>query len=274
MYDTQLQKRGSWSIKEKGQYVLAFAVVASMLLVAGFPVFVIFFFGIFAYFLLRMFSSGSRSETREIFEFYLAANEILREDDRRWYGFEIHEAIARGESIVRSMPASPPLVSFTLGALFHKLEDHASAVRYLAAVLDEDAPKESAIVYPSRELREYVRMLRRIERSPAEAPLTSAAVRALERARRNRGKKLLAESRELAGNPPIEARPVAEIEAAPPGEMHRTTAEMIADETAAPPRRTSVAAADPKTNGSSSERPDRKTISEVLHDIYEDGNIQ
>jgi len=67
-------------MKDRGQYLLAFGVVASMLLVAGFPLFVIFFFGIFAYFLLRMFASGSRSETREIFEFYLTANEMLRDD--------------------------------------------------------------------------------------------------------------------------------------------------------------------------------------------------
>jgi hypothetical protein len=37
--------------------------------------------------------------------------------------------------------------------------------------------------------------LRKIEREPAEAPQTSAAIRALERARRNRGKALLENSR-------------------------------------------------------------------------------
>jgi hypothetical protein len=44
-------------------------------------------------------------------------------------------------------------------------------------------------------LKNYVRVLRKIEREPAEAPQTSAAVRALERARRNRGKAILEESR-------------------------------------------------------------------------------
>src|SRR5215203_7025978 len=108
--DNQLQKRPTSSLKEKGQYILAFGVVGSMLLAANFPIFVIFFFGIFAYFLLRMFSSGSRSDTREIFEFYLTANEMLRDDERRWYGFEINETIRRGEEIVQRMAGAPPLV--------------------------------------------------------------------------------------------------------------------------------------------------------------------
>src|SRR5205814_9201898 len=67
---------------------LAFVVVAAMLVVANFPVYVVFFFGIFAYFLWKIFSTSSRSETREIFEFYLSANEILREDERRWFGLD------------------------------------------------------------------------------------------------------------------------------------------------------------------------------------------
>ncbi|NEL61299.1 hypothetical protein G3V73_23870, partial [Escherichia coli] len=50
-------------------------------------------------------------------------------------------------------------------------------------------------VYPSPDLRNYVKILRKIEREPAEAPQTSAAIRALERARRNRGKSFLETSR-------------------------------------------------------------------------------
>ena len=85
MSENKIQKKGPNSVKEKGQYILAFGVVASMLLVTGFPVFVIFFFGIFAYFLFKMFASGSRNETRDIFEFYLSANEMLRDDGRNWF---------------------------------------------------------------------------------------------------------------------------------------------------------------------------------------------
>lgn len=195
MNETSLQKKLPSSIKEKGQYALALVVIASMLVVTNIPVFVIFFFGIFAYFVIRMFSTGPRNETREIFEFYLSANEILRDDDRRWYGFEIQETINRGEEIVHRMSAAPPLVRFTLGALYNKFGDHKAAVAHLAPVVGNAGADELAFVYPSPELRNYVKILRKIEREPGDAPLTSAAVRALERARKVRGKSLLEASR-------------------------------------------------------------------------------
>ncbi len=166
-----------------------------MLLVAGFPVFVIFFFGIFAYFIFRIFASGSKNETRDIFEFYLAANEILRDDGRNWFGFEVKETIARGESIVSRMTAAPPLVHFALGALYNKAGDHQSAINSLTQVVESDNGNEASYVYPTPELRNYVKVLRKIEREPAEAPLTSASIRALERARRLRGKAILEQSR-------------------------------------------------------------------------------
>src|SRR6478672_2505321 len=195
MNDNKLQKRQPSGVVEKGQYALAFVVVAAMLVVAGFPAFVVFFFGIFAYFLWKIFTSGSRSETRDIFEFYLAANEMLRDDDRRWYGFEIREVISRGVRIVQSMSAAPPLVYFTLGALFNKIGEHKDAVANLKNALESEHADEMKFVFPSPELRNYVKVLRKIEREPAEAPMTSAAVRSLERARRLRGKSLLEESR-------------------------------------------------------------------------------
>ena len=104
MNETSLQKRLPTSIREKGQYALALVVIASMLVVTNIPVFVIFFFGIFAYFVIRMFSTGPRNETREIFEFYLSANEILRDDDRRWYGFEIQETGVESAERLQRLP--------------------------------------------------------------------------------------------------------------------------------------------------------------------------
>jgi hypothetical protein len=202
--NNKIQKRIPATLAEKGQYALAFVVVAAMLLVAGFPTFVIFFFGIFAYFLWKIFTAGSRSETREIFEFYLTANEILRDDDRRWFGFELREAIARGERIINTMSAAPPLVYFAVGALYNKIGDHKDAVANLTKVIDGDAANELSLVYPSNELRNYVKVLRKIEREPAEAPLTSAAVRSLERARRLRGGVLLDESRRRLAASPVE----------------------------------------------------------------------
>jgi len=182
-------------LKENTQYALAFGLIATMLLVAGFPMFVIFFFAIFAYFLWKTFSQPSRGETREIFEFYLSANELLRDDERRWFGFEVQEVIARGERILQLMNGAPPLVYFTLGALYNKIGDHKSAVNHLSYIIENENAAESTYVYPTPELRNYVKVLRKIEREPAEAPQTSAAIRALERARRNRGKTLLENSR-------------------------------------------------------------------------------
>ncbi len=191
----KLQKKLPESVKENTQYALAFGLIATMLLVAGFPTFVIFFFAIFAYFLWKTFSQPSRGETREIFEFYLSANELLRDDERHWYGFEVQEVIARGERILQLMNGTPPLVYFTLGALYHKVGDHKSAVNHLAYIIENENANEAAHLHPSPDLRNYVKILRKIEREPAEAPQTSAAIRALERARRNRGKSFLEISR-------------------------------------------------------------------------------
>src|SRR5690606_27610742 len=145
-----------------------------------------------------MLTSGSRTETRDIFEFYLAANDILRDDERVWYGFEVNSVIRRGESIVKRMSDVPPLVLFTLGALFHRSGDHSSAAHYLGRAVEDESGKESVYVYPSPELRNYVRVLRKIEREPTDAPLTAGAVRSLERTRRIRGKAMLEESRVIA----------------------------------------------------------------------------
>jgi hypothetical protein len=95
------------------------------------------------------------------------------------------------------MNGAPPLVYFTLGALYHKVGDYKAAVTHLAYTLENENSDEKTYLYASPELKNYVRVLRKIEREPAEAPQTSAAVRALERARRNRGKVILEESRIL-----------------------------------------------------------------------------
>ena len=287
--DNTLEKRTPSTIKEKGQYVLAFGVIASMLVVTNFPVLVIFFFAVFAYLLLKMFSVAGRSETRDIFEFYLTANEILRDDDRRWYGFEIQEAISRGESISQRMAGAPPLVGFALGALYNKIGDHKMAVLNLSRILESESADEKAFVHPSPELRSYVRVLRKIEREPGDAPLTSAAVRALERARKLRAKSLLDESR-------ISLEKIAKTEAAEqaapaPQQLPRAVESV-----------TEPAASENGNNGEREhgiprpsitvevkERPadkkrgtpktkeeqysNRKPITEVLHDIY-DGNTR
>jgi hypothetical protein len=157
----KLQKKVPESLKENTQYVMAFGLIATMLLVAGFPMFVIFFFAIFAYFLWKTFSQPSRTGTREIFEFYLSANEVLRDDERRWFGFEVQEVINRGERILQMMNGAPPLVYFTLGALYHEIGDYKSSVNHLAYVVENENADEQTYVYPSPELRNYVKILRK-----------------------------------------------------------------------------------------------------------------
>ena len=175
--------------------MLTFGVIATMLLVAGFPVFVTLFFGIFAYFIWKTFLQASPNQVRDVFEFYLSANEVLRDDERRWFGFEIQEVITNGELILQRMSGAPPLVYFALGALYHKSGDYQAAANHLTYILENALADESQYVYATPELKNYVKILRKIERDPAEAPLMSSAVRALERTRRNRGKTLLEESR-------------------------------------------------------------------------------
>lgn len=279
MSETAIEKRIPGSLREKGQYGLAFSVIGVMLYLAGFPVFLLFFVGVLTFFVWKVFSFEGRNETRRIFEFYLSANEILRDDDRRWYGFEIQETIARGEAIVRSMSAAPPLVHFGIGALYQKLGDHSSAVKHLSQVVDEAAQDESAIVFPTKELREYVRMLRKIERSPAEAPLTSSAVRSLERSRKNRGCELLELSREHLAKevvplPMTEQKLESVVDMANYRETEDATSSIPAafegngDKFQEKPLRFSNAVMQKKVKDSST-KPQRKTISEVLHDIYD-----
>lgn len=286
----KLQKKTNTALKENTQYALAFGLISTMLFVAGFPMFVIFFFGIFAYFLWKTFSQPPQSGTREVFEFYLSANEILRDDERRWFGFEIQEVIGRGERILQLMNGAPPLVYFTLGALYNKVEDHKSAVNHLSYVLENNNADEGTYVYPSPDLRNYVRVLRKIEREPADAPQTSAAIRALERARRNRGHSILEESRRQL----TELNRKKELALAEQHNQIEKIAEVNAENTYAhhhsKPKNGSQEAKSlfdaPKTvngNGGRTQRVrkkkrnsedsdqlgNRKSITEVLHDIYD-----
>jgi hypothetical protein len=136
-------------------------------------------------------------EVERIFDFYIAADAILREEERRWYGFEISEVIEHGESMLEIMPDPPPLNYYTLGALYHRLGNHRATVDYLSRVVEDELCEETHRTTPSAQLRRYVAMLRRIEYQPSTAPQTLAAVRSLERARQKNAAKLLIESREL-----------------------------------------------------------------------------
>ncbi|HET9478571.1 MAG TPA: hypothetical protein VFO72_04470 [Pyrinomonadaceae bacterium] len=134
-------------------------------------------------------------EVERVFEFYAAADAILREDERRWYGFEIAEVIEDGESLLEMMPDPPPLSFFALGALYQRLGNHEAAVQYLSRLSDDELYNETHRIAPSPQLRRYVMMLRRLELHPAAEPETLAAIRSLERSRQRSAGKMLIESR-------------------------------------------------------------------------------
>jgi len=135
-------------------------------------------------------------KTKVIFGFYVAANEILVDGDKSRYHFEIAQVIKTGERIVRSMPDSPPLSRFALGALYYSIGDHNAAVEQLGFAAEEEVLKESRHATPSRQLRRYVAKLRRIERRPKLYAKLNAAIASLERMHQQRGARLLAESQQ------------------------------------------------------------------------------
>ena len=289
MSENKIQKKVPEALREKTQYVLAFGVIATMLFAVGFPTFIIVFFGIFAFFLWKTFASPSPNGTREIFEFYLNANEILRDDERRWFGFEMQEIIGRGERIVQLMNGAPPLVYFTLGALYNRSGNHQAAIHHLSYILENEHSDEKTYLYATPELKSYVKILRKIEREPAEAPQTSAAVRALERARRNRGKFLLEESRNaikeveiqkskqitgsqnisLGENAVINKRPVSIVENNFSNGIHEPVQNSVRPSSLKSSRRNSNESGQPKRKKDEEAIKPRRSISEVLHDIYD-----
>ena len=135
-------------------------------------------------------------KTKVIFGFYVAANEILIDGERSRYHFEIAEVIKTGEKVIRSMPDSPPLSRFALGALYYSIGDHNAAVEQLGFAAEEEVLKESRHVLPSRQLRRYVDRLRRMERRPKRWARTNTAIASLERMHQQRGARLLAESQQ------------------------------------------------------------------------------
>jgi hypothetical protein len=181
--------------QETAQRLVAMVVVMAMLGVMGVPLTVIVFFAAVVYFVWRAVQRSEQQDVKNIFDFYIAANEILRDEEKRWYGFEINNVIGDGERVLHMMSDPPPLVYFTLGALHHRAGDYETAAEHLSYILEDVRGDEHARTHPSSELRRYVEVLRRVEREPTEAPQTMAAIRGLERARRSRASAMLDESR-------------------------------------------------------------------------------
>jgi hypothetical protein len=181
--------------QETAQRLVAMIIVMAMLGMMGIPLFVIGFFAAVVYFVWRAVQRSEQQDVKNIFDFYIAANEILRDEEKRWYGFEIGSVIGDGERVLHMMSDPPPLVYFTLGALHHRAGDYETAAEHLSYILEDERGDEHARTHPSSELRRYVEVLRRVEREPTEAPQTMAAIRGLERARRTRAAAMLDEAR-------------------------------------------------------------------------------
>jgi hypothetical protein len=176
---------------------IAVVIIVAMLDAVGLPPMVmVFITGVV--FVVWLFARHAQArEIERIFDFYVAADAILREEDRRWYGFEIAEVIEHGESLLELIPDPPPLTYFALGSLHHRLGNHKAAADYLSHVAEDEQYDETHRISPSPQLRRYVTMLRRIEYYPSTAPQTLAAVRSLERARQRSAEKMLLETRKL-----------------------------------------------------------------------------
>jgi hypothetical protein len=227
---------------------IAVIVIVAMLDAVGVPPMIMVLFTGMC-FVIWLFARRAQSrEVERIFDFYIAADAVLREEERRWYGFEISEVIEHGESLLEIMPDPPPLNYYALGALYQRLGNHAACAEYLSKVMEDERYDETHRIAPSPQLRRYVSMLRRIEYQPALAPQTLAAVRSLERARQRNASRLLSESRELADAQPQaskEEKSLPEVTAAR-SEPSFASSLPLSEISAPPP------------------------ITTVLHDVYQD----
>jgi hypothetical protein len=181
--------------KRFAQKAIAVVVIVTMLYGAGVaPVVMMFVSGV----VLVVFLVSRRSQNREaerIFDFYLTAEGILRDEERKWYGFEVTEVIEEGMEVIQGMPDPPPLHLFTLAALHHLTGNHGACANLLTSLVEDEYSDERYHSTPSPRLRRYVSLLRRIEAEPSLAPQTLGAIRSLERMRRKQASSLLASSR-------------------------------------------------------------------------------
>jgi len=227
--------------------VIAVIVVVAMLDAVGVPPMIMVLFTGMCFVIWLFARRAQAREVERIFDFYIAADAVLREEERRWYGFEISEVIEHGECLLEIMPDPPPLSYYALGALYQRLGNHAASVEYLSKVIEDQRFDETHRIAPSPQLRRYVSMLRRIEYQPSLAPQTLAAIRSLERARQRNADKLLCESREFVEAHLLkEEKPVTEEVTVARSEPSFSPSMPLSEISAPPP------------------------ITTVLHDVYQD----
>lgn len=249
--------------KETTQKLLAIIVIITMMLTMGVPPAVIIFFTVVVYFVYRAVQHSEQQQIGSIFRFYLEASEVLRDEERRWYGYEIARVIRHGERIVQNMNDAPPLVLFALAALHQRAGDDAQASKLLAKLVEDEETDESRRFDPSVELHRYVTALRQLEREPAQEPQTMAAIRSLERARRTRAASMLAASRERIRAHEEQLLAQQSQRASETARFAVTLNEFAPKESVTTPAATTTANV---TNGTAHRPP----IADVLRDVYEE----
>jgi tetratricopeptide (TPR) repeat protein len=175
------------------QKIIAIALVVALLVAVHVPAIVILFVVGAGVLIMIAVQRSQRRKTDLVFAFYVAADEVLCDEERR-YRFEVADAIKAGEKVASLLPDPPPLSSFALGALYYSVGDHNAAVEHLALAAEEQILKDSIHKKPSRRLRRYVARLRQIERAPQRFSRVNAAMQNLQRLHRDTGARLLAES--------------------------------------------------------------------------------
>ena len=216
-------------------------IVAILQMVVGVsPILMLFATGV-VFLVLGVNRRSQNKQVEQIFNFYVAAEAILRDDERRWYAFEVVEVIDDGERAFSFMNDCPTLHLFALAALYHRIGKYEVTAEYLGRVIEDELYDERQNTMPSTQLRHYVTMLRRLEANPAGAPERLAAVRSLERMRRRHASRLLQESRAVQAT--------------------------VTEEPPVKPESAKAVAASYSAAGVVAARP---PISEVLHDVYQD----
>ncbi|HEV7796920.1 MAG TPA: hypothetical protein VGO73_02095 [Pyrinomonadaceae bacterium] len=186
--------KNKWAIRIGSGIVVVAAIVGVVAIVRA-PV-ILVGVAVVAFLIFLALKIHANRRAKVIFGFYVVSNEILIDGERSRYHFEIAQVIKIGEKVIRSMPDSPPLSRFALGALYHSIGDHNAAVEQLGFAAEEEVLKESRHVLPSRQLRHYVKRLRHIERRPKRYAKINAAIASLERMHQERAARLLAESQQ------------------------------------------------------------------------------
>jgi hypothetical protein len=181
--------------KRLAQKAVAVIVVVTLLNLVGVSPLVMMFATGVALVVWIVSRHSQARDVERVFEFYLSAYSILREEERRWYAFEIAEVIENGELGLDAIPDSPPLHLFALGALHYRIGNYAATAEYLSRVIEDERCDEGQRIAPSPQLRRYVTALRRMENEPSIAPQTLGAVKNLERMRRKQAAQLLDASR-------------------------------------------------------------------------------